>query len=245
MKLYELTASRLPLAYQGEMIFRIMLAMVCGGFVGVERGRRYKGAGIRTHSMVACTAAVLMVISKYGFTDLLDPNGVFFPGVGDADPARIAAQVVSGISFLGVGVIYRDRRNTTKGLTTAAGIWAVASIGMAMGAGMYLIGAVATVAVIVIQYLMHRIPLAQDRFGNQRLELVMQDDVELMKSVNELLAAHNASAVESRLRRTEDGILCCSMLLRMERKDSTAAITNKLLEDKRIRSVDWNEDEPA
>ena len=103
--------------------------MACGSVIGLERSRRLKGAGIRTHSVVAAASCLLMIISKYGFTDLV-VSGMEFAGTKGADPSRIAAQIVSGVSFLGVGIIYRDVRYATKGLTTAAGIWAVAAIGM-------------------------------------------------------------------------------------------------------------------
>ena len=103
--------------------------------MGLERTRRFKDAGVRTHCLVACTAAIMMILSKYGFAEM-EVAGTFFSGTRGTDPARIAAQIVSGISFLGVGIIYRDKHYSTKGLTTAAGIWAVAGIGMCIGAGL-------------------------------------------------------------------------------------------------------------
>ena len=154
-----------------ELLLRIVVAAICGWLVGVERSRRFKDAGVRTHSMVACTAALLMIISKYGFTDL-GTDGTFFPGARGADPARIAAQIVSGVSFLGAGVIYRDRKFTTRGLTTAAGVWAVAGIGMAIGAGLYVIGAFATAFIIFMQFIMHRINVGADRYSDAGLDVV-------------------------------------------------------------------------
>lgn len=144
MTLFELYNSAFTHVHWAELVLRIVIATVCGSVVGLERSWRFKNAGIRTHSMVACTAALLMIVSKYGFADLSNGD-VFFPGVRGGDPARIAAQVVSGVSFLGAGIIYRDRNFTTRGLTTAAGIWAVSGIGLAVGSGMYLIGIFTTV----------------------------------------------------------------------------------------------------
>ena len=101
-----------------EFFIRIVLAAILGALVGLERSKRQKEAGVRTHCIIACTSALFMILSKYAFVDLV---GV--AGLRGADPARIAAQVVSGISFLGAGVIFKNG-NSIRGLTTAAGMWA-------------------------------------------------------------------------------------------------------------------------
>lgn len=112
-----------------EFFIRIVLAAVLGALVGLERSKRQKEAGVRTHCIIACTSALFMILSKYAFVDLVSVNGL-----RGADPARIAAQVVSGISFLGAGVIFKNG-NSIRGLTTAAGMWGTAAVGMAIGAG--------------------------------------------------------------------------------------------------------------
>ena len=133
-----------------EYFGRVVLSAICGILIGYERKNRAKEAGVRTHCIVACAAALMMVISKYGFADLVaDPMGT-----RGADPARIAAQVVTGVGFLGAGMIFVQRQ-TIKGLTTAAGMWATAGIGMAIGAGMYVIGILTAVLVVVIQIALH------------------------------------------------------------------------------------------
>lgn len=159
-----------------ELLLRIVVATVCGLAVGMERTKRFKDAGIRTHCMVACAAALLMIISKYGFSDLVDASGNFFAGTHGVDASRIAAQIITGISFLGAGIIYRDRRFATRGLTTAAGIWATAGIGMAVGAGMYYIGLFATVFVVAIQMVTHRYAVGNDKYSNEEIEAVLDDD---------------------------------------------------------------------
>ena len=130
---------------------RVVLAGICGIAIGYERKNRAKEAGLRTHCIVACAAALMMVISKYGFEDLAY-SAVMARGT---DPARIAAQVVSGVGFLGAGMIFVQKQ-TIKGLTTAAGIWATAGIGMAIGAGMYIIGILSTLFVILMQVVLHK-----------------------------------------------------------------------------------------
>ena len=112
---------------------RLILASCCGLCIGIERTNRLKDAGIRTHLIVCMGAALMMLVSKYGFFDV-SPLTEFFK----ADVSRVASSVVSGVGFLGAGIIFERNRSVT-GLTTAAGIWTTAGIGMAMGAGMYLI----------------------------------------------------------------------------------------------------------
>lgn len=130
-------------------VLRMFVAGICGLIIGFERKNRAKGAGIRTHFMVAMAAALMMIVSMYSFNDPIFPEGVKV-----ADPTRIAAQIVSGVGFLGAGMIF-VHKNTISGLTTAAGIWATAGIGMAVGAGMYIIGITATLLVILAQIILH------------------------------------------------------------------------------------------
>ena len=106
-----------------EFLIRILMAALLGLMIGLERSRRQKDAGIRTHCIIAVTSATIMILSKYAFVDIASVDGL-----RSADPARIAAQVVSGISFLGAGVIFKDRNSSSiKGLTTAAGMWATSN----------------------------------------------------------------------------------------------------------------------
>jgi putative Mg2+ transporter-C (MgtC) family protein len=113
------------------------LALVLSAAVGLEREIRQKNAGLRTHTLVGVGAALFMLISKYGFTDVLQPRLVVL------DPSRVAAQVVTGVGFLGAGLIF-VRRDSVRGLTTAASIWVTAAIGSAAGAGLPVLAALAT-----------------------------------------------------------------------------------------------------
>lgn len=133
---------------QLEYLLRLFLAALCGGAIGYERKNRLKEAGIRTHFIVALGAALMMIVSKYGFQDQIGWSNL------SLDPSRIAAQVVSGVGFLGAGIIF-VHKETIKGLTTGAGIWATAGIGLAIGAGLYYVGIAATIIVIIGQLLLH------------------------------------------------------------------------------------------
>ncbi|HJS99021.1 MAG TPA: MgtC/SapB family protein [Terriglobales bacterium] len=115
-----------------EVLVRVLVATVLGGAVGMERERSERAAGLRTHAMVGLGAAAFMVISAFGFKDILGAPAVVL------DPSRVAAQIVTGIGFLGAGTII-FQREMVRGLTTAASIWAVAAIGAAVGGGMYVL----------------------------------------------------------------------------------------------------------
>ena len=147
---------------QLEYLLRIAIACVLGTAIGHERRNRNKSAGIRTHAIVAMGSALMMIVSKYGFAD-----------VADHDASRVAAQIVSGVGFLGAGMIF-VRNNLVNGLTTAAGIWATAGIGMAIGAGLYLIS-----MIIIAQEITHRVSFFAHAAsgGSLRLTLVQKEGV--------------------------------------------------------------------
>ena len=125
-----------------DFILRLFVAGAMGILIGLEREYRAKEAGYRTHFLVALGSALLMIVSQYGFDDVLKTDLVRL------DPSRVAAQVVSGIGFIGAGTIILQKQ-IVRGLTTAAGIWATSGIGLAVGAGMYEIGVAATILVLV------------------------------------------------------------------------------------------------
>lgn len=122
----------------------MIIAVLLGFAIGTERKMRFKEAGMRTHAIVSAGACLFMLISKYGFSDM----------EGKYDGARLAAQVVSGIGFIGAGMIMY-RKQAVHGLTTAAGVWITAGVGMAAGAGMYIVAASSTAIIIAAQCVMH------------------------------------------------------------------------------------------
>ncbi len=130
-----------------EHLLRLLVAGILGTVVGLEREYRAKAAGYRTHFLICLGSATFMLVSQYGFNAVIEKYG----GQVNAmrlDPARIAAQVVSGIGFLGAGTIILQKQ-IVKGLTTAAGLWALAGVGLAIGAGMYFVGIAATVFILI------------------------------------------------------------------------------------------------
>ena len=192
-----------------EFFIRIVLAAILGALVGLERSKRQKEAGVRTHCIIACTSALFMILSKYAFVDLV---GV--AGLRGADPARIAAQVVSGISFLGAGVIFKNG-NSIRGLTTAAGMWGTAAVGMAIGAGMYWVGLIEAAVLVGIQIVLHRFPVGADALTTQEIVVEMTDSDELLARFDALVKSHRGQITESSLTR-QNGVLCMEVTAKLD-----------------------------
>ena len=140
----------------------LILAALLGFFIGLERKLRDKEAGIRTHTIVSFGAALMMVISKYAFDS-------------EADSARVAAQIVAGIGFLGAGIIVY-KKNVVHGLTTAAGVWTTAGIGMACGGGLWLVAILATFVLVLIQWSLHRKLFRHKKLYSIKIVFVQKND---------------------------------------------------------------------
>ena len=199
----EMILQRLSEPHIWVLALRILLACICGGAIGFERTKRVKEAGIRTHCIIASAAALLMILSKYGFADL-ENAGNYFAGTKGADPARIAAQVVSGISFLGAGVIFRNG-NAVKGLTTAAGIWATAAAGMSIGCGLYILGLVETALIVIIQLVFHRFSIGNDAYSESEIRMVAADSEEFRQSFLKMLEEKRIQLLSLRIERHANG----------------------------------------
>ncbi|WP_163655135.1 MgtC/SapB family protein [Listeria sp. PSOL-1] len=125
-----------------DFLLRLIVASILGAIIGLDREFRAKEAGFRTHFLVSLGSALIMIVSQYGFGQVAGKNGIV------VDPSRVAAQVVSGIGFIGAGTIIIQKQ-FVRGLTTAAGLWATSGIGLAIGAGMYIVGFGATILTLV------------------------------------------------------------------------------------------------
>ena len=152
--------------FQAELLFRIFIGAICGACIGFERMSHFKSAGVKTHMIVGLSSALIMIVSKYGFTD-----------VGKFDAARVAAQVVSGIGFLGAGIIFKKNMNV-QGLTTAAGILATSGVGLALGAGMYFIGILGTATYVILCIVVQNIEKFQNGIQESySIHVIHQDDL--------------------------------------------------------------------
>ena len=212
----------------GEFFLRVLVACVCGAAIGVERSKRLKEAGIRTHVIVCCAAALTMIVSKYGFADMVSSEGAGLYGTKGTDPARLAAQIISGVSFLGAGIIFRNG-SSIKGLTTAAGIWATAGIGLAIGAGMYVVGIFTTVVVAAIQILMHKFTIGADAMVLGHLHCIAPNEEAFRKALNTYIAKRRIQVQDMKIDFLEDGSAAYSLTLRM-RQDVTINDISEFLE---------------
>ncbi len=164
----------------GTVIIDILIAFGLCAVIGLERQWHQKAAGLRTHTLVGMGAALFMVVSKFGFYDVLGEHVVL-------DPSRVAAQIVSGIGFIGGGLIF-VRRDMVRGLTTAATVWLAAAVGSAAGASLRLIALLVTVAYLVIALgtppLMRRLP--RTRFSSSVLRVTYEDGRGLLRTIVQL-----------------------------------------------------------
>lgn len=196
---------------KGELLLRIIIAVFCGAFIGYERTNRGKGAGIRTHTIVAVASCLMMLISQYGFED-------FFNTFNNADvemkldPSRIGAQIVTGIGFLGAGMIFIQKNNIT-GLTTAAGIWAIAGIGMSIGCGMYFIGIACTVIIFLVQLFMHKNSKCLHNLIERELIVSIEEGEDTLVKIIELLKKFEINIIEISCKKNKDSLMDVSFLV--------------------------------
>lgn len=229
MSLESLLIPRLSAIQYAELLLRIFVACVCGAAIGYERTKRLKEAGIRTHLIVCCASALLMIVSKYGFADLMTASGDTILGTHGTDPARIAAQVVSGVGFIGAGVIFHNDNNV-KGLTTAAGLWATAGIGLTVGSGMYLLGVTATVVITVLQLILHKHAKVVDSVTTVQLGVTIKNSKEMRDAVMGHIRNLKAEVIESKIKIEDNGNAVYKMTLRMTHEITVDEI-NGLFDD--------------
>ena len=215
---------------EGVWMLRIFLAALLGGLIGTERSRRQKEAGIRTHVIVAIGAALVMVVSKYGFADLI------FAGV-DADPTRIASNIVTGIGFLGAGVIF-VKDASIRGLTTAAGLWSTAAVGMAMGAGMYAIGIFVAMLIIVLQFVLHSTINRLEGTAINQVQMRVRYSPQVTDRLRAQLAAHGMHIEFFRIKKANDNILSCTFSVRMPRETTYDELLFLLDENEDVIEID-------
>ena len=198
---------------------RLVLACLCGAAIGYERSKRFKEAGIRTHIIVCCASALFMLVSKYGLADMITADGAFSYGTHGTDPARVAAQVVSGISFLCAGVIFKNE-GLVKGLTTAAGLWFTAGLGLAVGSGMIFLGIIATVLISAIQYFMHRYAVGADAYAANRIQFTVKNGFDFNGALMKQLELWGAQVTESKVDRLKEGTTSYELTIRRKKEIS-------------------------
>ena len=201
----------LPLM-DAECALRLVVACLCGALIGAERTKKYKGAGIRTHMIVALGAALFVIVSRYGFVDVVGKEGV------QVDVARVASNVVTGVSFLGAGLINKHG-DSINGLTTAAGIWVVAALGLAIGSGQYVLGIFGTFAILVVQWVFHHgIGRAYDSLVTSTVVVNMDDDVKSFQQFLEVMKRNGIRVQGNHIKRHKDMTLTYTLEVQMPRR---------------------------
>ena len=204
-----------------EFLLRLVLAGLCGMLIGLERQNRLKEAGIRTHLLVAVGACLAALVSKYGFFDLMGSDFI------KLDPSRVASSIVTGVGFLGAGMISVHRYSVT-GLTTAAGMWVTASIGMALGCGMYVTGFLSTALVLLAQVLLH-LKFSQRLFPSVTMfSLDLEEDLGGLDSVLERVAAYIVEVVNLELHPLAQSHSEAELLLRLPRSLTPLQLAQEL-----------------
>ena len=219
------------------ILIRLALAAFLGALVGIERERKDWAAGLRTHMMVCVGAALTMIVSAFGFQDVLGTRDVIL------DPSRVAAQVISGIGFIGAGTILFLRQEVIRGLTTAAGLWTVAAIGLATGGGMYFAAAVATVVVLIILWVLK--PLERRIFAKFRSNLIRiearQDAAQsLALAIQRLLEAEGLDFYNLSIQKTSGGITLILRFRNATDANRIIGLTAKLQTLDGIQQVTWD-----
>ena len=209
-----------------KYLISILIAVVLGFAIGFERKLRFKEAGIRTHTIVCAGSALIMVVSKYGFGDSVE-----------ADASRVAAQIVSGIGFLGAGIIIY-RKHEIRGLTTAAGVWATSGVGMAAGAELYVVAAGAAVIIIAVQcLLLHaKCKLFQTKKYTQ-IKIRFQKYGDEDEKVKELFQADTFCRLT--MERKGDKIICTANL-NIDKEISRQRLNEIMSENPFIHSIEFS-----
>ncbi|MDD3853048.1 MAG: MgtC/SapB family protein [Syntrophomonadaceae bacterium] len=212
-----------------EIIFKLALAGILGGLIGLERESLNRPAGLRTYTLVTVGSALAMIVS-------LDMYFQYYQTV-NADPGRIAAQVISGIGFLGAGTIMREGA-TVRGLTTAAGLWVVACIGLAVGAGLYIPAIVTTILILFI--LIYFIEF-EERFTGMRvykgLIMVVEDRPGQVGVIGSILGNMGVLIKNIQLTRLEDEDLEVELLLHLPAHISISEIIEELSEVQGLKNI--------
>ncbi len=218
-----------------EIVIRLSLASLLGALIGLERERKDWTAGLRTHMMVCVGACLIMMVSAFGFSDILGTAHVVL------DPSRIAAQVVSGIGFIGAGTILFSKQGTIRGLTTASGLWTVAAIGLATGSGMYFAAGITTIIALIILWALQPLErIYAKKFKQRTLKIVTNLNVNNAALLSDLLHKDDLKIETFTLEKNGDEFV---FELKFDSLDLTKTniIIDELKKDPSIKEIFWSQ----
>ncbi|MCC3375836.1 MgtC/SapB family protein [Cohnella sp. REN36] len=210
-----------------HLMLRLLLSVLLGGLIGYERERKNHAAGLRTHTLVCLGSCLIMVLSIYGFSEFVDQQGV------NRDPARLAAQAITGIGFLGAGTIMFTGKSIT-GLTTAASLWVVMAIGLAVGAGFYLAAAFSVVLALIVLWGLN---ILEKRYVNHTGEHMFTVTVDAnnvsTEPMQQLLLRHGAKLLRVQFDEVTDhahgiGLMRIRLTVRLPKATLVLAIAEQL-----------------
>lgn len=216
-----------------EIVLRLSLAAIFGALIGLERERKHWAAGLRTHMMVCVGACLIMIVSAFGFSDILGTPHV------DLDPSRIAAQVVSGIGFIGAGAILFSKQETIRGITTASGIWTVAAIGLATGSGLYFAACITTLIALIILWALQPIEYFYfKKYEQKSLRIITNSTIKDTSFINDILKNEELKIQTFTCEKNEQEII-----YHFKGNDINAIKTNQLMEQLKqtdgIKEIAW------
>ncbi|MBS1628189.1 MAG: MgtC/SapB family protein [Bacteroidetes bacterium] len=218
-----------------KILIRLLLACLFGALIGLERERKNWTAGLRTHMMVCVGSCLIMIVSSFGFSDVLEMKNVTL------DPSRIAAQVISGIGFIGAGTILLLRQGTVHGLTTASGLWTVAAIGLATGGGLYFAAASTTCIAIIILWALK--PIEQTfakKFKQKTLRIISSKNVNNTELLKNILNKNELNFQTFSLEKTENEFIFQLVFETIEPQKIETTI-NELKNINEIKEIYWSQ----
>lgn len=220
---------------QGDYAIRLLLAGACGAVIGYERISRMKEAGIRTHLIVCMTSSLMMIISKYGFFDVLTINEAI-----KLDPSRVASGIVTAVGFLGAGMIFINKQSqNVRGLTTSAGIWATVGIGMAIGSGMFALGIFATLTILLAQVLLHKNIKWLHVPQSEQIILEIKDRSSSVDFVKSILKRHKIEVKTIKITRLDGDYIDLEALVKIPDDFDKAKIMELFQSNPDIRMVEF------
>lgn len=217
-----------------EIATRLVLAAFFGAIIGIERERKNWVAGLRTHMLVCVGSSLVMIVSAYGFMDVLSEGRIML------DPSRVAAQVISGIGFLGAGtILFLESGGIVRGLTTAAGLWTVAAIGLATGSGMYFAALVTTMLALFILFLLQVFEKKfAGKYKTQKLEIVTLSEIKSLEIVNDIFENEFIQVASCSIKKAPHAYTILFILNKAEKKQLNSLI-NQIQANKDVQEVLW------
>ena len=223
-----------------DMLARLCLASLCGGLIGIERGRKRRAAGFRTHMLICMGASLTMILNTY--ISVMIAGGVWSIDATvpmQTDVSRLGAQVINGIGFIGAGTIIVTGRQQVKGMTTAAGLWASACMGLAIGAGFYaaaLIGCIAIILTVVVFSKLESFILSRSRNVNLFVEFEQTDD---LSQIIEKLKLQEIRIFDVELTKAKSGVYPNAIFsLQLPKKKSHTAMLTAIAEIDTVRTIE-------